>query len=373
MSSRNPEYMDNYDFASMHGRLGNPEWSNPKIVSFSTIPNREDLNTNIDSSEYMDDDKTLDEKANLVIELLQKSKCCTVYTGAGLSRSSGIEDYASKSETSITNYFKTISNPFYASPSYSHNVLVSLEKEGLIHHYIQQNHDGLPQKAGFPQEKINEIHGAWFDPSNPVISFRGKLRTDFYNWMTEMEKKTDLCLCLGTSLSGMNADRIAETPAYKSINNNEILGTVIINLQKTRLDSKCSVRIWARLDDFFKILAKKLKLKVSSSMNINPDVKYNDQFPIPYNANGIYDENSIMIWDLRDGQKIIVTNPDACNFGKSGTIFEKDDQQNYIVHIASKEHRLGKWWIHSVMQGNWKFYLPFVNENPRFLDKNDSI
>lgn len=42
--------------------------------------------------------------------------------------------------------------------------LVALSKKGWVHHWLQQNHDGLPQKAGFPQEKINEVHGAWFDP-----------------------------------------------------------------------------------------------------------------------------------------------------------------------------------------------------------------
>ncbi len=41
-------------------------------------------------------------------------------------------------------------------------------RQGLLHGWVQQNHDGLPQKAGFPQERINEIHGSWYDPGNPV-------------------------------------------------------------------------------------------------------------------------------------------------------------------------------------------------------------
>lgn len=43
---------------------------------------------------------------------------------------------------------------------------VGLEEKGLIGHLLQQNHDRLPQKAGFPQAKINEIHGAWGDTKN---------------------------------------------------------------------------------------------------------------------------------------------------------------------------------------------------------------
>merc|ERR1712000_13264 len=122
-----------------------------------------------------------------------------------------------------------------ANPTFAHHTLTALERAGYLHHYVQQNHDGLPQKAGFPQEKINEIHGAWYDPSNPVVQFSGNLRGDLFNWMEEMERKTDLCLCLGTSLSGMNADRMAETPAKRSVKTKKVIGTVIINLQQTRL------------------------------------------------------------------------------------------------------------------------------------------
>lgn len=46
----------------------------------------------------------------------------------------------------------------------------------------------LPQKAGFPQEKMNEIHGAWFDPSNPVVKFGGKLRGDLCFNMMQVEE-----------------------------------------------------------------------------------------------------------------------------------------------------------------------------------------
>lgn len=64
---------------------------------------------------------------------------------------------------------------------------------------------------------MNEIHGAWFDPSNPVVQFSGKLRSDLFEWLCDMELATDLCLCLGTSLSGMNADRAAVTCAKRSV------------------------------------------------------------------------------------------------------------------------------------------------------------
>ena len=35
----------------------------------------------------------------------------------------------------------------------AHCVITAMEKEGYVKGYVQQNHDGLPQKSGFPQCK----------------------------------------------------------------------------------------------------------------------------------------------------------------------------------------------------------------------------
>ena len=121
-------------------------------------------------------------------------------------------------------------------------------RQGLLHGWVQQNHDGLPQKAGFPQERINEIHGSWYDPGNPVtwrsgeaqslwtkksdekttmsiyvlrisielsafcisakvVKYSGTLHNRSYPWMREDAETADLCLVLGTSLGGLNADQ----------------------------------------------------------------------------------------------------------------------------------------------------------------------
>lgn len=61
---------------------------------------------------------------------------------------------------------------------------------------------------GYPQDGLNEIHGAWYDPSNPVVQMSGNLRGDLFEWLREWEERADLVLVLGTSLSGMNADRM---------------------------------------------------------------------------------------------------------------------------------------------------------------------
>ena len=80
-----------------------------------------------------------------------------------------------------------------------------------MHAWVQQNHDGLPQKAGVAQEIMNELHGSWFDPANPVVHFGGELRPDLFEALLRADGAADLVLALGTSLcdTPSTADRLA--------------------------------------------------------------------------------------------------------------------------------------------------------------------
>lgn len=44
----------------------------------------------------------------------------------------------------------------------------------------------LLQKSGFPQEKVNEINGSWFDPSNPINN--GHSHSNKWEWLFEIEQ-----------------------------------------------------------------------------------------------------------------------------------------------------------------------------------------
>ena len=163
-----------------------------------------------------------------------------------------------------------------AEPTFSHFVLGALHKEGYLKSWVQQNHDGLPQKAGFSQACLNEIHGAWFDPSNPVVPMDGSLRSDLFQWMLDEEQKADLVIALGTSLSGMNADRMVETPSKKFLRN-QGLGSIIIGFQKTKMDHLASLRIFANIDKgytlfLFLFLFFPLSFFASFSHKLNPTV-----------------------------------------------------------------------------------------------------
>eukprot|EP01012_Entosiphon_sulcatum_P010430 TRINITY_DN16095_c0_g1_i1.p1 TRINITY_DN16095_c0_g1~~TRINITY_DN16095_c0_g1_i1.p1 ORF type:complete len:214 (+),score=23.44 TRINITY_DN16095_c0_g1_i1:378-1019(+) len=184
-----------------------------------------------------------------------------VYTGAGISTAAGIGDYASKAKGSVAGKPRTI-NRLEAQPTVGHHVLAALEKAGFLHHWVQQNHDGLAQKAGYPQDKINEIHGSWFDKKNPVLLMHDALRPDLFALLTEWANKTDLCLALGTSLCGMTSDCIATTVARKALSGEPVPGLVIINLQRTQQDQLASLRIFAKLDDSLLSLARCMRLRV---------------------------------------------------------------------------------------------------------------
>ncbi|CAF0751016.1 unnamed protein product [Adineta ricciae] len=244
-------------FESMHGQAGDSNWKLPQLVVASTRKARPDMHGTIDASEYLDDDTVLNAKLDIVVSLIQKSKQFVVYTGAGISTSSGIGDYASKASNSIVMQ-ETSVNRLKAKPTLTHHVLVALEKKNLLQHWVQQNHDGLAQRAGYPQEKLNEIHGSWFNKKNPVVLMDDKLRPDLHKWMLEWAEKADLVLAMGSSMCGMEADVVATSVAERE----GTLGLVIINLQKTPHDHLAKVRIFAPCDKVMSILARKMKLRI---------------------------------------------------------------------------------------------------------------
>eukprot|EP01006_Ploeotia_vitrea_P054093 TRINITY_DN67850_c11_g1_i1.p1 TRINITY_DN67850_c11_g1~~TRINITY_DN67850_c11_g1_i1.p1 ORF type:complete len:603 (-),score=67.62 TRINITY_DN67850_c11_g1_i1:151-1959(-) len=353
-----------------HGTLGDPSWTPPKCVASSDVACRADQGNKIKASEYMDSPTVLRAKMELVAKLIKQSKFLTAYTGAGLSKASGIPDYATKAAKSVVAGPKLKSN-FDAAPTYAHTVLVALERAGYLKHYVQQNHDGLPQKAGYPQEKINEIHGAWYDPSNPVVKFSGSLRGDLFSWMEDAEYKVDMCLCLGTSLSGMNADRMADTPAERACKGEKgMIGTVIINLQQTPLDDQSCVRVWAKIDDAFKILSELLGLEPKV---LPITIPKGDVFWVPYNADGVKDETVRMEWNLSNGKVMKVAPAEASNQGKKCTLCGKDGMGNYLCQFEKIRRRMGKWWVKAALEAKVDT-IPLINTgkpNIRAATKED--
>ena len=81
--------------------------------------------------------------------------------------------------------------------------------------------------------------------------------------MRKEQESADLVLVIGTSLSGLNADKVAINPAKRTLTGKS-LGTVIINLQQTVCDPGATLRIFAECDDFFDKLLAHLSLSIDA-------------------------------------------------------------------------------------------------------------
>ena len=190
-----------------------------------------------------------------------------------------------------------------------------MSQEGLIDGVVCLNHDGLLQKAGCPQEAVLEVHGSWFDPANPALRPGGQVRPDIWRRSLALLDRADLCVVIGTSLSGLDTDLIVETAARSCG-----LGLVIINLQQTRLDGEAALRISSEADTVMERLAVKLRLRFSvpkvvccdycvSSIIINY-VKFKISHRmkthalIPYDKDGFLSDRSHSCLDLTKGQQI---------------------------------------------------------------------
>ena len=376
MEFYNSNYKQITGFSSnnIHGVLSKKEWNPPIIKSVCNEEARPGYRT-MKAHEYQDEKYVLKDKVKILAELIKCSNYPIVYTGAGISTSSGISDYATKAKKSLINKNINKNSGFDAEPSVSHHVLTQLHKKGHLSHWIQQNHDGLPQKAGFPQENLNEIHGSWYDPSNPVVPMNGSLRSDLHNWLLYWEQKTDLSIAIGTSLCGMNSDKVVTTPSKKFNSSGIGFGSVIIGLQQTQYDNICSLKIYGLIDEVMQLLAIEMNLDINIRNSYQLKIPKNNHIPkdtfiVPYDENGKFSNVNKSYLCLQNGKKVKVTN--GPGKGYFGYVNDKTKEGHYeIVLPIQREHHidkgkkmtiyiLGSWWIDSAINGKVK-NLPIIN------------
>jgi NAD-dependent SIR2 family protein deacetylase len=357
---------------SWHGRAVQNDLPPPSMTWESQRKPREDKHGKQDApewlnaSEFKDDPTVLAHKVSILANLLRCSKKTLAYTGAGLSVAAGIEMAAAGSAKAKK------ASPLAADPTIAHCIMAELNKHDLLHGWVQQNHDGLPQKAGYRQEDINEIHGSWYDPSNPVVLYSGSLRGDLFADMRNWAKTADLVLVLGTSLSGLNADQCAEMAAKRSMARKS-LGSVIISPQRTPEDGKASLRIFATADEVMAALAHEFNLQA----RLHPDrrrAQFSSTFrvKVPYDKNGRRSDKVQTTWDLSPGARLRVSNHNNIEGAQQpsylhitpelvGTAQPLNEPTCCIsVQFGNTSMQLGVWWIDAALRGGVE-YLPVVN------------
>ncbi|CAB9502843.1 protein deacetylase sirtuin-6 [Seminavis robusta] len=323
------------------------------------------------ASEYQDRDDVLDSKLDGLVQLLMMSSKTVVYTGAGISRAAGIGQ-AARGKYGGSGKNKTTT----AVPSTTHYALAALFQHSLVHSWVQQNHDGLPQKAGFPQEHINEVHGSWYDPSNPVVVYSGTLKERECEWMVHDAKTADLVLVLGTSLGGLNADQIVHSTARRSLRRKS-LGAVLINLQQTEHDGSASIRLFGESDEILTKLLQKLDIALPASPPPYPELPR--RVLVPYNADGKRSDTAKMWLDLSTGSAVKLAKghniagagqPDYDHLNDiaepQGHVGRWDRKTAAIrLRIRDTGFLLGQWWIEAAQRGGPPT-IPVVNIFPEF-------
>lgn len=303
-------------------------------------------------------------------ELLRQSKKTVLYTGAGISAQ--VVGQAARGSGQAQ-----AGSPLAAKPTATHFALGVLGQRGLIHGWVQQNHDGLPQKAGFPQHLINEVHGGWFDPGNPVVKYSGSLHTACSQRMIDDAESADLVLVLGSSLSGLNADRVPLSCARRSLRG-AALGAVCVNLQQTPQDGRMSLRLFERSDAVLQLLLRELGL--GSVPTKCPQWPQITKCWVPYGPDGqkVPSGAPRMLLDLTDGAQVQLApghnvqgarQPKYLHIGAAdgkhpgkGRVVRRTGA-HFTLAIEGVDMHLGVWWLFEARDGLLAA-LPVVNAKP---------
>ena len=119
------------------------------------------------SAEFTDPLAALDKAVAETVEAFRASKHAVVFTGAGISTSSGIGDYRGKTgkwTQEDTGLVTSDDGVEYEDlrPSFPHEAIALLVKKGFIKYVISQNCDGLHLLSGIPRAQLSELHGNLF-------------------------------------------------------------------------------------------------------------------------------------------------------------------------------------------------------------------
>jgi len=200
----------------------------------------------------------------------------------------------------------------------------------------------------------------------------GHLREDLFRDLLVCERKADLVVAVGSSLCGMNSDRLVSTCADRArhtVPSDSVHGSVIVALQKTVHDKESSVRIFATINHTMELLMEALSITIPTVANVlkppetflplGPDVEV---FLVPYDENGHLDKSGARrSWDLREGaQHTIVVGKHK---GDRAVILGKNPQGHYRVGISKNDEPpnegqynevrlMGNWWVTSATEGD---------------------
>lgn len=217
----------------------------------------------------------------------------------------------------------------------------------------------------------------------------GNLREDLFSDMADCAETADLTLAVGTSISGLNVDRVVTIPAAKAAKG-QALGAVIIGLQQTAHDKDATLRVFARCNDFFAILAEVMALEVEPEPPKGTyfiprclEGKAEEEFiftGVPYDAAGHRTDGQSSVLDLREDAELVITQ--GLHAGACGVAYGFDREGNVRCRFKLKPEKgklrahvamvLGRWWIQAAVDGSIP-RLPVVTKPTEFTAGNGGL
>jgi len=229
--------------------------------------------------------------AQAFAKMLKAAKHAVIFTGAGVSTSTGVADY--RGPNGVWTCLATGRIPdesvdlHTVKPSYTHMCITKLVEKKMVKFVTSTNLDGLHWKSGLePHINLSELHGnmycarcprckAEYYGNDPVkrtptrflegkwcscggnlmdsgIDFGQTLPLQHLSSSEKHGRKADLSLVVGTSM------RVS--PASKIPIMNDKGKLCIVNLMDTPFDTKAKLRAYCSCDDFFFHLMDELKL-----------------------------------------------------------------------------------------------------------------
>lgn len=314
----------------------------------------------VGQNETFDSKRSQTIKFKKILKLIQESKYVVLFTGAGISTSSGISDFRGKNgiwtlEKKGIKVSKDKIDIESALPSLTHMGITALVNQDKVKYVISQNIDGLHIKSGLPKEKLSELHGnitkeichsekckkEYFrDFDVGTISFQktgrlcecgeplfdtlldwdDELPENEMNNATDHLEKSDLVICLGTSLRVQPANELPLIPLEKGGK------LVICTLQKTPLDEYADLKINCYVDDLIKYIIHNLNIELPIyKLNLKIDFYIKNE------------ELIINIDKKRLMNFISISNKYKSNVYKEENIQLKDDDYDIELYLLNQE------------------------------------
>jgi NAD-dependent SIR2 family protein deacetylase len=270
-----------------------------------------------DKKEFFDSKKDLDKKVKEIAGYIKSSRYTMMFTGAGISTSTGIPDFRSGMKTVLETgpgvwelrdqqhklsaaelgdiKKKKSVSLVRALPSVTHMSIVKLHQEGLVSLTVSQNVDGLHRRSNIDPKFMAELHGntnlerckkcgheymrdygtrtarhvfsheTGRQCDNPEC--RGVLLDSIVNFGENLPEhevtkafngadKADVCIVLGSSLRVSPA---CDIPRMVKKRGGKL---IICNLQKTPLHGMADVNVHALCDEFMTKLMAELQVDI---------------------------------------------------------------------------------------------------------------